>query len=154
GDLHYYSEDGNLGGGDVTPLASRPCPIYLLTGEYDLSATPALTAELARLIKPRHFEVMRGLGHFPMSEDPQLFLDYLRPVLERIAQDEWREGGGIAAGKVRQSPGRVGSKASQRLRNGRQSGSAPSNASLRSTELLGIDTAGFLYDLAPTVDIP
>jgi pimeloyl-ACP methyl ester carboxylesterase len=87
GDLHYYSEDGNLGAGEVTPLASGPCPIYLLTGEYDLSATPALTAELAALIKPRHFEVMRGLGHFPMSEDPQLFLDYLRPVLERIAQD-------------------------------------------------------------------
>jgi pimeloyl-ACP methyl ester carboxylesterase len=87
GDLHYYSEDGNLGAGEVAPLASGSCPIYLLTGEYDLSATPALTAELARLIKPRHFQVMRGLGHFPMSEDPQLFLGYLRPILERIAHD-------------------------------------------------------------------
>jgi pimeloyl-ACP methyl ester carboxylesterase len=87
GDLHYYSEDGNLGANEVSPLASGPCPIYLLTGEYDLSATPALTAELARLIKPCHFEVMRGLGHFPMSEDPQLFLGYLRPILERIARD-------------------------------------------------------------------
>jgi pimeloyl-ACP methyl ester carboxylesterase len=88
GDLHYYSEDGNLGAAEVTQLASGPCPIYLLAGEYDLSATPALTAELARLIKPRHFEVMRGLGHFPMSEDPRLFLSYLRPVLERIARDD------------------------------------------------------------------
>jgi pimeloyl-ACP methyl ester carboxylesterase len=87
GDLHYYSKDGNLGAGEVAPLASGPCPIYLLTGEYDLSATPALTAELAELIKPRHFQVMRGLGHFPMSEDPQLFLGYLRPILERIARD-------------------------------------------------------------------
>ena len=88
GDLHYYSEDGNLGAAEAALLASGPCPIYLLTGEYDLSATPALTAELARLIKPRHFEVMRGLGHFPMSEDPQRFLSYLRPVLERIARDD------------------------------------------------------------------
>src|SRR5262245_44638786 len=88
GDLHYYSEDGNLGAADVAPLASGPCPVYLLTGEYDLSATPALTAELARLIKPRHFEVMRGLGHFPMSEDPELFLGHLRPVLERIARED------------------------------------------------------------------
>jgi pimeloyl-ACP methyl ester carboxylesterase len=88
GDLHYYSEDGNLGAAEVAPLASGPCPIYLLTGEYDLSATPVLTAELARLIKPRHFEVMQGLGHFPMSEDPQRFLGYLRPVLERIARAE------------------------------------------------------------------
>jgi len=91
GDLHYYSEDGNLEATDVAPLASRPCPLYLLTGEYDLSATPALTAELARLIKPRHCEVMRGLGHFPMSENPQVFLSYLRPVLERIAREDERE---------------------------------------------------------------
>jgi pimeloyl-ACP methyl ester carboxylesterase len=88
GDLHYYSEDGNLRATEVSPLASGPCPIYLLTGEYDLSATPALTAELARLIKPRQFAVMQGLGHFPMSEDPQRFLGYLRPILERIARDD------------------------------------------------------------------
>jgi pimeloyl-ACP methyl ester carboxylesterase len=88
GDLHYYSEDGNLGAADVTPLASGPCPIYLLTGEYDLSATPGLTAKLAHLIKPRHCEVMRGLGHFPMSENAQVFLSYLRPVLERISRED------------------------------------------------------------------
>jgi pimeloyl-ACP methyl ester carboxylesterase len=91
GDLHYYSEDGNLQAADVVPLASGPCPVYLLTGEYDLSATPALTTELARLIRPRHVEVMRGLGHFPMSENPQVFLGYLRPVLERIAREDWCE---------------------------------------------------------------
>ena len=28
---------------------------------------------------------MKGLGHFPMSEDPQAFLKYLLPVLEKIA---------------------------------------------------------------------
>jgi hypothetical protein len=27
---------------------------------------------------------MKGLGHFPMSENPQAFLGYLRPVLEEI----------------------------------------------------------------------
>jgi pimeloyl-ACP methyl ester carboxylesterase len=27
---------------------------------------------------------MKGLGHFPMSEDPQAFLKYLLPVLEKI----------------------------------------------------------------------
>jgi pimeloyl-ACP methyl ester carboxylesterase len=69
-------------------LDPEQCPLYLLTGEYDLSATPALTAELARLVKARHFEVMEGLGHFPMSESPQQFRRYLLPVLERIATDE------------------------------------------------------------------
>jgi hypothetical protein len=27
---------------------------------------------------------MRGLGHFPMSEDPGLFVSYLLPVLAKI----------------------------------------------------------------------
>jgi pimeloyl-ACP methyl ester carboxylesterase len=64
---------------------AEKCPLYLLTGEYDLFATPALTAELARLVKARHFEVMKELGHFPMSESPQQFRRYLLPALERIA---------------------------------------------------------------------
>jgi len=85
GDLVYYMADGDLRNVDLTPLASQTCPLYLLTGEYDLSATPALTAELAERIKARHFEVMPGLGHFPMSEAPERFLAHLRPVLARIA---------------------------------------------------------------------
>jgi hypothetical protein len=47
-----------------------------------------LTAELARLVKARHFEVMERLGHFPMSESPRQFRRYLLPVLDRIATDE------------------------------------------------------------------
>ena len=27
---------------------------------------------------------MKGLGHFPMSEDPPKFISYLLPVLEKI----------------------------------------------------------------------
>jgi pimeloyl-ACP methyl ester carboxylesterase len=87
GDLHYYFTDGDLRNAAFDRLDPEQCPLYLLTGEYDLSATPALTAELARLVKARHFEVMEGLGHFPMSESPQQFRRYLLPVLERIATD-------------------------------------------------------------------
>ena len=29
--------------------------------------------------------IMRRLGHFPMSENPDLFLSYLEPVLAEIA---------------------------------------------------------------------
>ena len=28
---------------------------------------------------------MKGLGHFPMSEDPEKFVGYLLPVLEKIS---------------------------------------------------------------------
>jgi len=85
GDLVYYMADGDMRNLDLTLLQSQQCPLYLLTGEYDLSATPALTADLAKKVNARHFEVMKGLGHFPMSEAPERFLGYLRPVLARIA---------------------------------------------------------------------
>jgi pimeloyl-ACP methyl ester carboxylesterase len=85
GDLHYYFTDGDLRNGLVEALDAKRCPLHLLTGEYDLSATPELTAELARLVKATSFEVMKGMGHFPMSEDPASFRRYLLPVLDAIA---------------------------------------------------------------------
>ena len=85
GDLFYYMNDGELSGQDVAALRSGNCPLYLLTGEYDLSATPASTAELAKLSGAHHFEVMPGLGHFPMSEAPDRFLTYLRPILAKMS---------------------------------------------------------------------
>jgi pimeloyl-ACP methyl ester carboxylesterase len=84
GDLHYYFTDGDLRNADLAGLDGK-CPLYLLTGEYDLSATPELTAELARVTGARHFEVMKGMGHFPMSESPAEFKRYLLPLLDRIA---------------------------------------------------------------------
>jgi pimeloyl-ACP methyl ester carboxylesterase len=86
GDLHYYFSDGDLRNADLAGLDGK-CPLYLLTGEYDLSATPELTAALARVTGARHFEVMTGMGHFPMSESPVEFRRYLMPVLDRIAAD-------------------------------------------------------------------
>ena len=87
GDLVYYMADGDMRNLDLSPLKSQTCPLYLLTGEYDLSATPALTAELAKQVNARHFEVMPGLGHFPMSEAPERFLGHLRPVLDQIRSE-------------------------------------------------------------------
>jgi pimeloyl-ACP methyl ester carboxylesterase len=84
GDLHYYFTDGDLRNGLLDRLDTTRCPLHLLTGEYDLSATPELTAELAKLVKATSFQVMEGLGHFPMSENPAQFRKYLLPVLERI----------------------------------------------------------------------
>jgi len=84
GDLVYYMTDGDMRNLDLAPLATQRCPLYLLTGEYDISATPALTAELAKKVNATHFAVMPGLGHFPMSEAPARFLEHLRPVLARI----------------------------------------------------------------------
>jgi pimeloyl-ACP methyl ester carboxylesterase len=84
GDLHYYFTDGDLRNGLLDKLDTERCPLHLLTGEYDLSATPELTAELAKRVKATSFQVMEGLGHFPMSENPGQFRKYLLPVLGRI----------------------------------------------------------------------
>jgi pimeloyl-ACP methyl ester carboxylesterase len=84
GDLHYYFADGDLRNGLLDGLDTKRCPLHLLTGEYDLSATPELTAELAKLVNATSFQVMEGLGHFPMSENPAQFRRYLLPVLDRI----------------------------------------------------------------------
>jgi pimeloyl-ACP methyl ester carboxylesterase len=85
GDLVYYMADGDMRNLDLSPLQAQQCPLYLLTGEYDLSATPALTRALAKQVNARHVEVMPGLGHFPMSEAPERFLRHLRPVLRQIS---------------------------------------------------------------------
>ena len=85
GDLHYYFVDGDLRNRPLDGLDPRRCPIYLLTGEYDYSATPEMTRELARRIDAAHCEIMQEMGHFPMSENPGKFRGYLLPVLDRIA---------------------------------------------------------------------
>ena len=66
------------------------CPLFLLTGEYDYSCTPEDTLAIARAVKGAEATIMKGMGHFPMSEDPKGFLEYLLPVLERIRTAEKR----------------------------------------------------------------
>jgi pimeloyl-ACP methyl ester carboxylesterase len=83
GDLYYYLVDGDLRG-RLAGLDTVQCPLYLLTGDYDLTATPQMTRELADTVNATYFAVMGGLGHFPMSEDPARFREYLYPVLDKI----------------------------------------------------------------------
>jgi pimeloyl-ACP methyl ester carboxylesterase len=83
GDLHFYTKDGDIRD-RVANIDTRRCPLFLLTGEYDYSCTAEATLELGRLIEGAEVKIMEGLGHFPMSEDPEKFLGYLLPVLGRI----------------------------------------------------------------------
>jgi pimeloyl-ACP methyl ester carboxylesterase len=68
----------------VTQIDTSRCPLYLLTGEYDFSCTPADTERTAAKIKGAQVTVMREIGHFPMSENPAQFRRYVAPVLEEI----------------------------------------------------------------------
>jgi pimeloyl-ACP methyl ester carboxylesterase len=83
GDLHFYRAEGDLRG-KLDAIDTRRCPLYLLTGEYDFSCTPDDTRRTAASIEGARVTVMHGLGHFPMSEDPARFRQYLLPVLDDI----------------------------------------------------------------------
>ena len=83
GDLYYYSVDHDLRGKGAEIDTNR-VSVDLLNGEYDWSGTPELGAAIAREIPGARYQTMPGLGHFPMSEDPERFLAIIRPVLERI----------------------------------------------------------------------
>ena len=83
GDLYFYRVEPDILD-RVAGVDTGTCPLYLLTGEYDFSCTPEDSAATAERIAGVSLEVMKGLGHFPMSEDPAQFRRYILPVLDRI----------------------------------------------------------------------
>ncbi len=83
GDLAFYSEEFD-GTAIAATLAAASLPIHLLTGEYDYSASPDNTRQMADAIGHATFTVMRGLGHFPMIEHPDHFRTYLLAALADI----------------------------------------------------------------------
>ena len=83
GDLYFYWVDGHFDDRSVQIDTTR-CPVYLLSGEYDSSCTPERTRDTAERIKGSKAAVMKGMGHFPMSENPALFREHILPVLKEI----------------------------------------------------------------------
>jgi len=83
GDLYFYRQDSDYR--DRSPkIDTSVCPMYLLTGEYDFSCTPKDTIRTGHSIVGSEVTIMEKLGHFPMSENPNLFRTYLLPVLKKI----------------------------------------------------------------------
>lgn len=80
GDMHFFRTDSRFEGEGVAA-----CPLVLMTGEYDYSCTPEAAARTAAGIEGAEAVTMADMGHFPMSEHPERFREYLLPVLERFA---------------------------------------------------------------------
>lgn len=80
GDLHFYSVDHDLRGklGDID---GEQCPVVMLTGDYDYLTTPEDSARTAAQITAGEFIEMKGIGHFPMSENHAVFRGYLLQAL-------------------------------------------------------------------------
>ena len=51
---------------------------------YSESKLLVTTLAVARSVPGAQVTIMKQLGHFPMSENPELFLSYLAPVLEEV----------------------------------------------------------------------
>jgi pimeloyl-ACP methyl ester carboxylesterase len=83
GDLHYYCVDFDLreraGEIDTGRVA-----VHILNGEYDYSGTVEMGVEAHRAIPGSTHTEMRGVGHFPMQENPVEFVRHLLPMLEAI----------------------------------------------------------------------
>ncbi|OQU96563.1 hypothetical protein CLAIMM_02628 [Cladophialophora immunda] len=83
GDLKFYFE-GWDGRDRMAHIDTALCPVYMLTGEYDYSCSPETSRRTADKIQGAVFEEMKGLGHFPFSEDPERFLPYFLRALDHI----------------------------------------------------------------------
>ena len=89
GDLDFY-----FGGFDardrVHQIDTAKCPTHFLTGVYDWSTTPDMSKTTADKIKGAQFTAMEGLGHFPATENPGRFVEYLEKAIDGIL--EMRQG--------------------------------------------------------------
>ncbi len=83
GDIRFYAREWDMRE-RIGRIDTKKCPVIMLTGEYDYSCTPEISRATAAKIPGAQFEVMRGMGHFPMAENPELFMEYLRPALAKL----------------------------------------------------------------------
>jgi pimeloyl-ACP methyl ester carboxylesterase len=91
GDLYYYSVDHDYRDklGDVN---ADQVPLYIVNGEYDYLTTPEDGRQTAEGVGEGATAVeMAEIGHFPMSEHPELFNAYIKEILDDIAGDRDEE---------------------------------------------------------------
>ncbi len=74
GDLHFYTADGDVRS-RVAEIDTAKCPLYLLTGEYDYSATPEITRDLAARIKGAEATIDAGSRPLPHERGPRALPD-------------------------------------------------------------------------------
>ena len=83
GDLHYYLEDFDIRE-TAAEIDTNQVGVHILSGEYDYNATPEMGRAAHEAIAGSTWALMKGVGHFPMSENPQAFLEHLLPILDSI----------------------------------------------------------------------
>lgn len=87
GDLKFYFK-GWDGRERLKDIDTKYCPVYMLTGSFDYSCTTEASKETADAIPGAVFEPMAGLGHFPLTENPEKILPYLHRAIDHIQQNQ------------------------------------------------------------------
>jgi pimeloyl-ACP methyl ester carboxylesterase len=83
GDLHYYIKEFDLTQ-SASEIDTNSIGVHILSGEYDYSGTAELGRAAHEAIAGSTWTHMKGMGHFPMSENPEPFIEYLLPILQKI----------------------------------------------------------------------
>ena len=89
GDISFYADEWDARD-RVARIDTTRCKLFMLTGEYDYSCTAEASAATAAKITGARFRRMDGIGHFPFTENPKLFADYLLPVLAELEAGQTR----------------------------------------------------------------
>lgn len=84
GDVHYYFAEHDLTETAKTIDTSKTA-LHVVSAEYDWPAPPAACQALADEVNGATFTLMEGVGHFSMSENPEVFKKHFLPLLEKIA---------------------------------------------------------------------
>ncbi|MEM3684103.1 MAG: alpha/beta hydrolase [Conexivisphaerales archaeon] len=83
GDLLFWGEEHDVRE-SASSIDTAKTLFYVFNGEYDWSTPPEHGKRLASRIKGAKHIVMKNVGHFPMSENPEEFKKYLHPVMDEI----------------------------------------------------------------------
>lgn len=73
-------EGGWDGRSRMSSIDTKKCPVYMLTGEYDWSNTPAMGQATCDEITGGKHQAMKGVGHFPATENPKVFVGYCKYI--------------------------------------------------------------------------
>src|SRR3989442_13718110 len=79
GDLHFYQVEGDIRD-RIGAIDTQLCPLYMLTGEYDYSASPRHTEAARSRIPAAKVTLMKGPGPFPLIENHPAVLGYCDPA--------------------------------------------------------------------------
>jgi pimeloyl-ACP methyl ester carboxylesterase len=83
GDLSFYTQDDSLVG-KLGQIDTSVRPMHIMVGEYDMTCTPEDAKRTADAIPGATLAVMPGIGHFPMSENPEAFRPFFVAALAQM----------------------------------------------------------------------